>query len=63
MSPCRPPKSREEKSAESEIQRVALSRDPKTFDAFLAFLQDNWNVRYWPKADIPTGSTDVRFWG
>jgi len=21
------------------------------------------DVRYWHKADIPTGSTDVRFWG
>jgi len=26
----------------------------------LPFLRD---VRYWHKADIPTGSTDVCFWG
>ena len=32
---------RRKKSAESEIQRVALSRDPKNFDPFSAFLQDN----------------------
>jgi hypothetical protein len=23
----------------------------------------NRNVRYWPKADIPTPSSNIRFWG
>ena len=41
---------RSKKSAEPEIQRVALSRDPKEtterqFETFPAFLQDNCNVR------------------
>ena len=49
-------------SAESEIQRVALSRDPKNFELFSALLQDNWNVRSWHKVDIPCCAAHVRYW-
>jgi hypothetical protein len=54
---------RRKKSTESEIQRFALSRDPKNFDPFSAFLQDNWNVRFWHKADISITVANVCFWG
>jgi hypothetical protein len=54
---------RRKKSAESEIQRVALSRDPNNFDAFLAFLQDNWNVRSWPVTTDTALEINVGFWG
>jgi len=54
---------RRKKLPNLKIQRSALSRDPKNFDAFSAFLQDNWNVRYWHLADIPTDPLNVRFRG